>query len=55
MYFDVEQMHIGKKWFEAVSENLSVKDIATKMKFAMEGGNENLRGRIKLEWTLQCN
>ena len=46
MYFDVEQMHIGKKWFGAVSEKLSVKDIATKMKFVMEGGNENLRGRI---------
>ena len=42
MYFDVEQMHIGKKWFEAVSEKLSVKDIATQMKFVMEGGNENL-------------
>jgi len=46
LYFDVEQLHIWKKWFEAVSENLSVKDIATKMKFVMEGGNENLRGRI---------
>ena len=37
---------LGKKWFEAVSEKLSVKDIATKMKFVMEGGNETLRGRI---------
>ena len=37
---------LGKEWFEAVSEKLSVKDIATKMKFVMEGGNENLRGRI---------
>ena len=27
---------LGKEWFEAVSEKLSVKDIATKMKFVME-------------------